>query len=179
MTQQGKDETTNRLNGILNTIEKLAQFASSLQSLQDKLHSEGTVNLGPNTKVSYRFQMRTLGDTKHEWSKSDFKPFQTAASPTKNPRTFSTTTAKRIVTEPETDVFIENDVIVIYAQLPGASDSSISIDAHSDRLVLRAESLSCLYQKDLRLPACVLPESLVKSYHNGILEIRLTIQPNS
>jgi HSP20 family molecular chaperone IbpA len=35
------------------------------------------------------------------------------------------------------------------------------------------------YEKNISLPAPVQPESLVKSYKNGILEVRLTIQKNA
>ncbi len=174
MNQQPKDDSTLGLGGILGAIEKLAKLADNLQQAQGELHREGEVNLGKNAKASYHFRVRTLGDLKRHSSTSDFKPFEKPASPKTKHTDFS---AIKPV-EPETDVFIENDVVVIYAQLPGVSESDISIDAHTDRLTLRAKNASFLYQKDFMLPATVRPESMVKSYKNGILELRFSTQPN-
>ncbi|MFQ3597082.1 MAG: gas vesicle protein GvpH [Chloroherpetonaceae bacterium] len=178
MNKQPKDDSAAGLGGVLSAIEKLAKLADDLQNAQGELNREGEVDLGKNAKASYHFRVRTLGDVKRESSKSDFKPFEKSAT-SKSAKATPSNVPKPAAVEPETDVFIEGDVVVVYAQLSGVSESDISIDAHADRLVLRAESKSFLYQKDLPLPARVQPESLVKSYHNGILEVRLTIQPNA
>lgn len=178
MNKQSKDDSTAGLGGVLGAIEKLAKLAEDLQNATDELNREGEIDLGKNAKASYHFRVRTLGDVKRESSKSDFKPFAKSASP-KTTKHTSPNAPKPIATEPQTDVFIEDNVVIVYAQLSGVSESDISIHAHPDRLMLRAESLSFLYQKDLPLPAHIQPESLVKSYKNGILEVRLTISPNA
>ncbi|MGQ9806692.1 MAG: Hsp20/alpha crystallin family protein [Chlorobiales bacterium] len=178
MNKQSKDDSTTGLGGVWGAIEKLAKLAEDLQNAKGELNREGEVDLGKNAKASYRFRVRTLGDVKRESSKSDFKPFEKSAPP-KATKSASVNLPKRTLAEPETDVFIEGDVVVIYVQLSGVSESDISINAYPDRLVLRAENASFLYQKDLPLPARIQPESLFKSYKNGILEVRLTIQPNA
>ncbi len=174
MNQQPKDGSTAGLGGVLSAIEKLAKLADDLQQAQGELNREGEVDLGKNAKASYRFRVRTLGDLKRDLSKSDFKPFEKPASP--KPTREATRVA---VVEPETDVFIEGDAVVVYAQLSGVAESDIVIDAYAERLELRAKSASFFYQKTLSLPAVVLPESLAKSYNNGILEVRLAIRKNA
>lgn len=178
MNKQQKDDSTAGLGGVLSAIEKLAKLADDLQQAQGELNREGEVVLGKNAKASYHFRVRTLGDLKRDSSKSDFKPFEKAASP-KSPKSKPTDFQTDTPIEPETDVFIEGDFVVIYAQLPGVSESDISIDAHTDRLTLRAKSASAFYQKSLQLPELIRPESLVKSYKNGILELRLITQKNA
>ncbi len=182
MNQQPKDDSARGLDGVLGAIEKLVKLANALENAQHELHREGEIDFGKHAKATYRFRVRTLGDLKRDVerkpSTSDFKPFEKSAT-SKSAKVTPSHVPKHTAIEPETDVFIEHDSVAIYAQLPGISESDISIDAHADRLVLRAESKSFLYQKNVPLPARVQPETLVKSYHNGILEVRLTIQPNA
>jgi HSP20 family protein len=178
MTQQPKDDSTAGMGGILGAIEKLAKLADDLQQAQGELNREGEVDLGKNAKVSYRFRVRTLGDLKGDSSKSDFKPFAKSASP-KSPKSKQTDFSTSKPVEPETDVFIEGDIVVIYAQLSGVSESDISVDANADRLILRAQNASFFYQKDFLLPATVRPETLSKSYKNGILELHFSIEKNA
>lgn len=182
MNKQPKDDSITGLGGVLSAIEKLAKLADELQNAQGALNREGEVDLGKHAKASYHLRVRTLGDMKREIrresSKSDFKPFEKSA-PLRATQTTSTHLPKRTVVEPETDLFVENDAVVIYAQLSGVCESDIFIDANVDRLMLRAESSSFLYQKDLTLPVRIQPQSLVKSYKNGILEVRLLTQSNT
>jgi HSP20 family protein len=175
MNKDRKNDSDAEVGGVLGAIEKLAKLAESLQNAQGELNREGEIDLGKNSKATYHFRVRTLGDLKRESSKPDFKPFEKSASPKKK-----STDAPRITSaEPETDVFIEGNAVVIYAQLSGVSESDITLDAHADRIEIRAKSASVLYEKIVSLPAPVQPETLVTSYKNGILEIRLTIQQNA
>ncbi len=175
MNKQHKNDADTGLSGVLGAIEKLAKLAEDLQNAQGELNREGEVNFGKNAKAAYHFRVRTLGDVKRDSVKSDFKPFEKSASPKKK----SADMPQRTSAEPETDVFIEGNTVVIYAQLSGVSESDITLDAHADRIEIRAKSASVLYEKIVPLPATIQPESLVTSYKNGILEVRLMIQPNA
>ncbi len=175
MNTQHKDHANTGLSGVLGALEKLVKLADDLQKAQGEISREGELNFGKQSKVAYRFRMRTLGDLKRESLKSDFKPFEKSATP--KPK--ATDTSRIPTVEPETDVFIEGNVMVIYAQLPGVPEPAISLDAHTDRIAIRAQSETVLYEKNLTLPKTIQPDSLVKSYKNGIFEIRLTIQPNA
>ncbi len=175
MNKPHKDDPDTGLSGVLSALEKLAKLADDLQNAQGEISREGELNFGKQSKAAYHFRVRTLGDLKRDSSKSDFKPFEKSASPKKQ----SADAPQPLTAEPETDVFIEGNAVVIYAQLSGVSESDITLDAHADHLTLRANSASMRYEKNVSLPATVQPESLVKSYKNGILEVRLTIQPNA
>ncbi len=180
MNKPNKEDSNTGLSGVLGALEKLAKLAEDLQNAQGELNREGEVDFGKNAKASYHFRVRTLGDLKRESPKSDFKPFEKSASPKKKSSHETSTNAPRLtIAEPETDVFIEGDTVVIYAQLSGVSESDITLNAHPDRIEIRAKNASVLYEKIVPLPATVQPESLVKSYKHGILEVRLTIQPNA
>lgn len=174
MTKQSKDDASAGFGGILGAIEKLAKLADDLQQAQGELNREGEVDLGKNAKVSYRFRARTLGDVKRESSPSDFKPFEKPASPKRKP----SDVARDAIIEPETDVFVEGDAVVVYAQISGASESDIAVETDGERLRLHAKSATTRYQKDLTLPVPVQPKSLAQSYKNGILQVRLAIQQN-
>jgi len=175
MNKERKNDSDTEIGGVLGAIEKLAKLAESLQNAQGELNREGEIDLGKNSKAAYHFRVRTLGDLKRESSKPDFKPFEKSAPPKKK----SADTPQRTNAEPETDVFVEGNAVVIYAQLSGVSESDITLDAHADRIEIRAKSASVLYEKIVPLPETVQPETLVTSYKNGILEIRLTIQQNA
>ncbi len=169
------DDSDAGLGGVLGALEKLAKLADDLQNAKGELNREGEVDFGKNAKAAYHFRVRTLGDLKRESPQSDFKPFEKFASPKKK----SADMPQRTSLEPETDVFIEGNAVVIYAQLSGVSESDITLVAHADRIEIRAKSSSVLYEKIVPLPATIQPESLATSYKNGILEVRLTIQPNA
>lgn len=177
MNSNDKSTDAPGFSGVLGAIEKLAKLADKLQSAQDELKSEGEVEFGKNSKASYSFRVRTLSDAKREQSKSNFRPFTKPASSKKMQPDAVMSPLSTI--EPETDVFLEGEFIVIYVQLPGVLESEILMDVHSNNFALRAKSTQGLYQKELSLPAIVLPESLSQSLKNGILEVRLAVQKHT
>lgn len=72
---------------------------------------------------------------------------------------------------PITDVFNEKEEVVVVAEMPGVNEESISIDLKGDIVVIKAVSKDRKYYKEILLPTKVKPETLKKSYKNGILEI--------
>ncbi|MCS6990062.1 MAG: hypothetical protein NZM06_11160 [Chloroherpetonaceae bacterium] len=166
-----KNDEPTKLDGFFNALEKLAKLAESLEEAKE-LSQEGEISLGKNAKASYAFRVRTLADIRRERTQSDFKPFRKEANPSKA----QATTATPKILEPETDVFIEGDEIIVYAQLAGVAESDIELEVHSDILELRAKGKGAFYRKEILLPAPAAPESLAKSCKNGILEARLKIQ---
>lgn len=75
--------------------------------------------------------------------------------------------------EPLVDVFDEEDTVVVVAELPGATEGSIDLDVRGKTLSLRARGPNCRYAREVDLPVEVDPHSLERSYHNGVLEVRL------
>ena len=76
------------------------------------------------------------------------------------------------VREPLVDVFDEPDEIVLVVEMPGANEEDVSVEVHGDVLALETAG-DRKYAREVLLPAQVDAASLVKTYRNGILEIRL------
>jgi len=75
--------------------------------------------------------------------------------------------------EPLTDVFEDEDEIVVVAECVGFNEKNLKINVKDRRLVLSAESKNRQYHKSLNLPKKVIPHTLSTTYKNGVLEIRL------
>ncbi len=75
--------------------------------------------------------------------------------------------------EPLTDVFDEEEVIIIVLEMPGIDESTIDTQINKRQLIVKGTGKKQRYKKILALPASVEPESLEKAYRNGILEIKI------
>jgi len=75
--------------------------------------------------------------------------------------------------EPITDVFDEDQEIRIYAEMPGVNEADIKLDLKEDILDISAQTGDRKYHKEILLPSKVQPDTLVSSYANGILEIKV------
>ena len=78
------------------------------------------------------------------------------------------------VREPMVDVFDEGNEVVVIAEIPGVAESDIKLEIKEDILLLSASDEGRKYSKEVLLPCAVAAETMKSSYHNGILEIRLT-----
>jgi len=77
------------------------------------------------------------------------------------------------VREPLVDVFDEDDVLLVIAELPGVGEKDVQIEVHGGLLNLSTAIKGRRYAKELELP-CPVDEGTVEStYKNGVLEIRL------
>jgi len=77
------------------------------------------------------------------------------------------------VREPLADVFDEDDVLLVIAELPGVEEKDVQLDVHDDLLKLSTTTKGRKYAKELQLP-CPVEESTTESaYKNGVLKIRL------
>lgn len=77
------------------------------------------------------------------------------------------------VREPLVDVLDEGDHLVIIAELPGVEANDIHVEVKEDILALTAEGKDRKYSKEVLLPSPVDADTMVSSYKNGILEIKL------
>jgi HSP20 family protein len=57
--------------------------------------------------------------------------------------------------------------------MPGVNEEDIKLDLKGDILDISAKSGDRKYHKEILLPAKVKPETLVSSYKNGILEVKI------
>ena len=79
------------------------------------------------------------------------------------------------VREPLVDLFDEGETMVVIVELPGVDERELQIELHGDVLSLETSG-ERRYAREILLPAPAAPESLQRSYRNGILELRLSRQ---
>ena len=75
--------------------------------------------------------------------------------------------------EPMTDLFDEENEIVVIAEMPGIEQEVIKIDLKEDMLEISAVSKTRTYRKELLLPIKATMQDLSQKFTNGILEIRI------
>ncbi|MDH5634457.1 MAG: Hsp20/alpha crystallin family protein, partial [Candidatus Bathyarchaeota archaeon] len=75
--------------------------------------------------------------------------------------------------EPLVDVFSEDAIVMVIAELPGVEKDSIEVYATEDKLTISVDSPKRKYYKELHLPAKVDPKSSATSYKNGVLAVHL------
>jgi HSP20 family protein len=74
--------------------------------------------------------------------------------------------------EVSTDVFDENDHLLVVADMPGVPEDTIDISLESDVLTLSFIREGSGIKKEVRLP-CAPEGEIVKIYKNGILEVKI------
>jgi HSP20 family protein len=90
---------------------------------------------------------------------------------------------------PSTDIYEDNDQLVMKTELPGISKEDINISLQGDRLTVRAEKKevviedsSCYarerqygqYLRSVTLPFSVKEDEISATFENGVLELRLS-----
>ncbi len=75
--------------------------------------------------------------------------------------------------EPITDIFDEEDEVIVMAEMPGINADDIKLDLKEDILDISAQNEDREYHKEVLLPAKIQAETLRSSYKNGILEIKM------
>ena len=69
------------------------------------------------------------------------------------------------------DVYEDDDVVRVVADLPGVEQSDIAAQCDGEYLTLSAASETRSYEERVALPTRVDPESGSGTYNNGVLEI--------
>jgi HSP20 family protein len=87
--------------------------------------------------------------------------------------------AVREVREPLTDVFEEDDHLLVVAEVPGVREQDLKIDlVGGDVLIIEAERRSARYRKELLLPRACSRDRMTIKCNNGVVEIRLDDAPS-
>lgn len=151
------------LGGLFKGIDKLVDLAGKLKE-EGEIRKEGTIDLEhlkKGMKGVYGFTIKSAvgGSPKVE----------TFGNIKKTPEGPKVDEER----EPITDVFDEQDELVIIAEMPGTAENEISIELREDILEISAAGKNRKYHKELLLPVKVEKENLVSAYNNGILEIRI------
>ena len=151
--------------GLFKGLGNLIELAGKLAEEGEAVKKEGEFRFktpsGKEGHGVFGVSIRTL-----ESGKSVFETFGNIRKTPKGP-------VVEEVREPLVDVFDETSCIRLIAELPGVTQEEISVEVRGDILNLKAEGKERKYAKEVLLPAKVKPESLQKSFRNGVLEITL------
>ncbi len=152
------------LGGLFKGIEKLVDLAAELKEAGGEIKKEGEIdlsNLKKGMKGVFGFSVKSAVG-----GKPVVEPFGNIKRTPKGP------TIKK-EREPITDIFDEEDEIIVMAEMPGINADNIKLDLKEDILDISAQNEDREYHKEVLLPAKIQAETLQSSYKNGILEIKM------
>jgi HSP20 family protein len=152
------------LGGLFKGIENLVDLAAKLKEAGGEINKEGEIdlsNLKEGMKGVFGVSVRTAVGG---------KPVVESFGNVKKSPTGPTVEEER---EPLADVFDEDEEVRIYAEMPGINEADIKLDLKEDILDISAQTGDRKYHKEVLLPTKVQADTLVSSYNNGILEIKV------
>lgn len=152
------------MGGLFKGIEKLVDLAADLKEAGGEIKKEGEIdlsNLKKGMKGVYGFSIKTMTG-----GRPVVESFGNIKKTPKGP----TVEEER---EPLTDVFDEKEEVRVYAEMPGVNEEDIKLDLKGDILDILAKSGDKKYHKEILLPVKVKSETLISSYKNGILEVKI------
>lgn len=152
------------LGGLFKGIEKLIDLAAKVEKESGEIKKEGEIDLShlkEGMKGVYGFSIKTaMGGRPVVESFGNIK--KTPKGPTVEEER-----------EPITDVFDEKEEVRVYTEIPGVNEEDIKLDLKGDILDILAKSGDRKYHKEILLPVKVKSETLIASYKNGILEVKI------
>ncbi len=152
------------IGGLFKSIERLADLAAELKETGGEIKKEVDIDLSrlkEGMKGVYGFSIKTAVGGK--------PIFETFGNIKKTPEGPIVEEER----EPLTDVFDEEDKILVIAEIPGVEAEGITLDLKGDILEISAAGKNRKYRKEVLLPLLVEKENLSHTYKNGILEIRI------
>ena len=152
------------LGGLLDGIGNLVDLAAKLKDAGGEINKEGEIdlsNLKKGMKGVFGFSVKTAVGG---------KPVVESFGNVKKTPQGPTVEEER---EPITDIFDEDKEIRIYAEMPGVNQENIKLDLKEDILDISAQTGDRKYHKEILLPSKVQADTMVFSYNNGILEIKV------
>jgi len=152
------------LGGLFKGIENLVDLAAKLKDAGGEINKEGEIdlsNLKEGMKGVFGVSIKTAVG-----GKPVVESFGNVKKTPQGP-------AVEEEREPITDVFDEDKEIRIYAEMPGVNQKDIKLDLKEDILDIWAQTRDRKYHKEILLPSKVQADTLVSSYNNGILEIKV------
>lgn len=75
--------------------------------------------------------------------------------------------------EPLIDIFVEEDHLIVLAELPSVDEKDLNIKADEDTLTISANNKAKKYLKMVQLPTPIKKETIKSTYKNNILQLRL------
>jgi HSP20 family protein len=119
--------------------------------------------------IEYSFGTRTLSEAARERRASE----EPSARPEAPPRRAAKNSSLEVL-EPVTDIFDEEDEIVLLFELPGVERKAIRCLLDGDILLLEAKTEDRLYRKETLIEEKLVAGSPRLNLRNGVLEVRLS-----
>jgi HSP20 family protein len=179
----GKGEATIDLGGLNGLFKALEALTDKMEPFAQMMESSGAASRDSGRRMprgappmrTGQFTVKGLGDkAQGVWGVS-VRNLADGASRVERFGNIHPTDDGPVVAdvrEPLVDVFDEPDEIVLVAEMPGANEEDISVEVHGDVLALETGG-ERKYAREVLLPAAVDPESLRRTFRNGILELKL------
>lgn len=163
--ERGRSEADAGLSfgGMFEGLGKLIEAVTEAAEKGEAISREGGFRV-PGKKDArgvYGFTVRSLAG-----SKPVIRPFGNLKETPKGPVVDE-------VREPMVDVFEEDKLLRVIAEMPGCEKKDIRTEIKGDILTLAADARSGKYRGEVLLPCPVESKSLRSSYRNGMLEIEL------
>jgi len=139
------------LGGLFKGIEKLVDIAQELKESGGEIKKEGEIDLGnlkKGMKGVFGFSVKSAVG-----GKPVVEPFGNIKRTPKGP----TIEKER---EPITDIFDEEDEVIVMAEMPGINADDIKLDLKEDILDISAQNKDRKYHKEVLLPAKIKAETL-------------------
>ena len=144
--------------GLSGIIESISKLGSEFEDID--ISKAGEIKgLGDKIRGHYGFTVNTMGG-----GKVKVEPFGNIHKTEKGP-------VVEEEREPLVDIFDEKKVFKIVAELPGVTEDEINVELNGDILTISAKGKLRKYHKETLLPNKVKPETMAKSFKNGILDV--------
>ncbi|MFH1856381.1 MAG: Hsp20/alpha crystallin family protein [Candidatus Omnitrophota bacterium] len=151
------------LGGLFKGFEKLVDLAADL-SAKGESSSVGEIDLShlkKGMKGVFGFSVKTAVG-----GKPVIEPFGNIKKTPSGP-------VVKEEREPLTDVFYENDEVIIMAEMPGIEEEGVTVTLKGDILEISGAGKNRKYYKEILLTIELKPENLTHTYKNGVLEIKI------
>lgn len=161
----GTGGAADNLGNLASVFRGLSGFVEQLQALSRGAEQpqEGQGGDGKGVRAVYGFSVRVGGG-----GAAKIEPFGNV-----DLRPGARGAAVDTVREPLTDVFEEDDHVLVIAEMPGVETRQVRYELADGVLTLNAGVGERRYRKELRLPVAVKLDGARAEVRNGVFELRL------
>lgn len=154
------------LGGMFQGLDRLLDLAEKLSREEEQSFTRhGEIKLGPQSKAAggirgaydVAFRLGPVAQTS-----SPRRPAAGGSRPRPGQR------------EPVIDIYSEDDIITLVAQMPGLEPRHIQIETDGDTVIIQGRASDYTYYREVKLAAAIRPESMEWEYKNGLLIIKTT-----
>jgi HSP20 family protein len=153
------------VEGILGGLSGLLRTLGELAEKGEELKRSGSLTDKQGREVNFRYGVRVR--TLNEGRDVRVEPFGNLK---RDERTGEATFQE--VREPVCDIFEEDDHVKLVLEMPGISESDVTLDVQGDVMTISAERNGKRYRKEVLLPAALECSKMSVACNNGLVEVR-------